>query len=322
MIRFLTRQIPVKGYKGLVYLLGLFYVCCFWVFPVDAQVLTSDDVATSHHVIEHTAHTKPDLLLLKSYQPGQPIQDWLMSEKLDGVRAYWNGKQLMSRNGQVFSAPKWFTADFPPFELDGELWLAHGQFEETVSIVKTYLPDERWKKITYQIFEVPNQAGALLERLQVLKAYLTAFPSPSLRIIEQNTVQNDAQIQKRLSQVLTAGGEGLVLRHPQALYHTGRSSQALKVKLKEDAECVVQGYTAGNGKYQNKVGALQCLLRVDQFSKLSGQDRLIKIGSGLTDQLRQNPPAIGTLVTFQHIGLTDKGSPRFPVFLRVRKDKD
>lgn len=57
------------------------------------------------------------------------ITNWYMSEKLDGIRAYWNGKELLSKNGNKIYAPSWFTKDFPPFELDGELWTKREDFE-------------------------------------------------------------------------------------------------------------------------------------------------------------------------------------------------
>lgn len=41
-----------------------------------------------------------------------------MSEKLDGIRGYWNGKQLLTRSGRVFHPPVWFVADYPPFAID------------------------------------------------------------------------------------------------------------------------------------------------------------------------------------------------------------
>ena len=77
----------------------------------------------------------PDLLLLNKYRPGMDVSGWYMSEKLDGVRAYWDGQQLVSRQGNLFAAPAWFTEKLPPFELDGELWIARGHFEKTLSIV-------------------------------------------------------------------------------------------------------------------------------------------------------------------------------------------
>ena len=76
------------------------------------------------------------VLLLKTWQPAQDVRGWLMSEKLDGVRAYWDGQKLISRGGKIFSAPAWFIKDFPPFALDGELWSKRRDFENIVSIVR------------------------------------------------------------------------------------------------------------------------------------------------------------------------------------------
>jgi len=78
---------------------------------------------------------KPNLLLLKVYKD-QNISGWVMSEKLDGVRAYWDGKHLISRGGKIIHAPKWFTKDYPPFAIDGELWSKRGDFENISSIVR------------------------------------------------------------------------------------------------------------------------------------------------------------------------------------------
>lgn len=307
---------------GLVILLSFL---CFWL-PVHANDLNASDSKLSDTSNVSTQHSKaskfvPDLLLLKEYVAGQNVDGWLMSEKLDGVRAYWNGKQLMSRNGNPFAVPDWFTEDFPPFELDGELWLGRHQFEQTVSIVSTQTAHKGWRGLTFQIFELPNQAGGLLARLNILNIYLKQFPAPYLRIIEQVEVSDDSQLQAELQRVLALNGEGLVVRNPKNLYQTGRSNEALKVKLKQDAECQVKGYTPGKGKYLGKVGALKCEVMDGQFTDLTDpDDRLLKIGSGLSDLERAEPPVIGSVITFQYIGLTQKGLPRFAVFLRVRDD--
>jgi len=269
------------------------------------------------------ASQKPNLMLLKTYQPSQDVTGWLMSEKLDGVRAYWNGKNLISRQGNVYHAPVWFTKGFPPFELDGELWLARGQFQETVSIVRQQSPDDRWKKISYNIFEVPNQKGGLLQRLNVLKTYLQNHPSAYIKIIEQKQIKSNQEVEVELKRILALGGEGLVVRKPLTKYQTGRLSTELKIKQKQDAECIVHSYTKGQGKFTGLVGALVCELIPSQmvrlFPKLNAQQKqLIKVGSGLSDHERSHPPKIGSVITFQYIGLTNKGLPRFPVFLRIR----
>ncbi len=112
-----------------------------------------------------------------------------------------------------------------------------------------------------------------------------------------------------------------MVRNPVSSYETGRSSDALKVKLQQDAECKIKRYTAGKGKYLGKVGALACEIMEGQFMHLTdSKDRLLKIGSGLSDLQRSQPPKIGSVITFQYNGLTQKGLPRFPVFLRVRTD--
>ena len=271
------------------------------------------------------AKEKPQLMLLKTYQPGLVVSGWVMSEKLDGVRAYWDGEKLISRQGTVFTPPLWFIENFPPFELDGELWLGRERFSETTSIVNTVIPDQRWKELTYNIFEVPNQKGGLMKRLAVLQEYLGEHPNKFIRVIPQNKIQSNEQMNFALQRIIDAGGEGLVVRNPKELYQTGRLESALKVKQKQDTECIVKGYTDGKGKYQDKVGALVCELIASQverlFPKLLAEDKLsIKIGSGLSDAQRANPPKIGTMITFQYMGLTKTGLPRFPVFLRERKD--
>jgi len=119
----------------------------------------------------------PQLILLRAYDGSQNIEGWLVSEKLDGIRAYWDGKALWSRSGNRLNAPAWFTANFPPFEIGGELWMKRNAFSQTVSIVQKKQVGNDWRQLTLQVFEVPNQRGGLLERLHVLELYLQRFPA-------------------------------------------------------------------------------------------------------------------------------------------------
>ena len=251
------------------------------------------------------------ILLLKTYDADKDdVIGWLMSEKLDGIRATWNGEQLISKQGNPFHAPDWFIQQLPPFSIDGELWTQRNDFENISSIVRQQQPDSRWQQINYQIFEVPNQPGGLMVRLSVLSEFLAEHSPPFISIIKQTKIKSQSQLEQALQQVTTNGGEGLVVRDPDAPYHTGRSKQALKVKTYQDTECTVIGYKAGNGKYTGQTGSLECQLE-------SGQ--VIFLGSGLTDQQRLNPPPLGSLVTFKYYGLTKNNKPRFPVFLRIRQ---
>ena len=255
---------------------------------------------------------KPDLLLLKTYDDTLHVEGWLMSEKLDGVRAYWDGKRLISRGGHEFQAPSWFTKDFPPFEIDGELWTKRGDFEHISSIVRKQTPHNGWKSITYNIFEVPNQKGGLLSRLDVLNKYLKQYPSSYIRVLKQSTCRDKSHLKAYLKEVEDKGGEGIVVRDGEVPYINKRTSKALKVKSFDDAECEIVGYKDGTGKYKGKVGSFTCRQK-------NGQ--IIHIGSGITDELRKSPPKIGTNITFKYNGLTKNGKPRFPVYLRVRLAK-
>ena len=258
---------------------------------------------------------KPELFLLHAYHKSQDVTNWVMSEKLDGVRAYWNGHQLVSRGGNVFNAPEWFLNNFPPFALDGELWTKRNDFENIVSIVRQGKPDERWSQIYYQVFEVPHQKGGLFERLSVLQIYLESAADfvPNklipIEIVPQFKIKNKPHLNDFFQKIVGQGGEGVVVRNPVEGYQTGRLASALKLKVHQDDDCEVMGYKSGRGKYRGMVGSLKCLLK---------NQKVISIGSGLSDQQRKYPPVIGSIITFKYYGLTGKGLPRFPVFLRER----
>ncbi|SFV74859.1 DNA ligase (ATP) [hydrothermal vent metagenome] len=248
--------------------------------------------------------SKPNLLLLKVYKD-QNISGWVMSEKLDGIRAYWDGKHLMSRGGKIIHAPWWFLQEYPPFAIDGELWSKRGDFENISSIVRDKVPGKKWKEIKHYIFEVPNAKGNLFERLAKVKPYEGKY----IKIIPQKYVKNKQELQQFLKHIEKLGGEGVVVRDPNAPYIAKRTNKALKVKSFLDTECKVVGYTQGKGKYEGLVGALKCQLP---------NGILFKIGSGLSKKERQTPPKIGSIVTFKYKELTKYGKPKFPIFLRTR----
>jgi len=249
--------------------------------------------------------SKPKLLLLKTYKE-QNVTGWVMSEKLDGIRAYWDGKHLISRGGKIIYAPKYFTKDYPPFEIDGELWSKRNDFENISNIVRDKIPSEKWREIKHYIFEVPHMKGNLFERLKKLKPYENRY----IKILPQIEVKSKENLQHFLKEIESKGGEGVVVRDPNTPYIDKRTDKALKVKSFKDMECKVIGYTQGRGKYRELIGALKCRLE-------SGIE--FKIGSGLSNDERKNPPKIGDLITFKYQNFTKYGKPRFPIFLRVRE---
>jgi len=247
---------------------------------------------------------KPDLFLLNKYSTDINITSWYMSEKLDGFRAFWDGEKLISRSGKVFTAPSFFTKEFPKIQLDGELWTKRNDFANISSIINTKSSNSQWSELTYNIFEVPHAEGNLTQRLSSIKE------SSYLKIVKQIKIKNSKYLDIFLKSIENELGEGVVIRDASLNYYTGRKNKALKVKSYIDEECIVIGYNQGQGKYENILGSIECTM---------DNNKTIKIGTGFTKIQRKNPPKIGTKITFKYYGLTSKGNPRFPVFLKIRQ---
>ena len=253
-----------------------------------------------------------ELLRLSEFKD-QNVSGWLASEKLDGVRAYWDGENLLSRQGKKLNAPQSFTKNFPKFALDGELYAKELKFEEIQATVMDKLPDEKaWGRLKFHVFDVPEASGGLLDRLEVLAKFLKNERNQNLIIIKQIKMRDNAQFLKFTKDIIAKGGEGAVVREPNAAYDRGRSQNVLKYKKFNDAECVVVAHKVGQGKFSGLLGSVVC-------ENLSNKKRF-KIGSGFSDKERANPPKIGSVITYKYQNLTAKGLPRFPVFLRVRED--
>lgn len=236
---------------------------------------------------------------------------YLVSEKYDGVRALWDGKALRSRAGNVIAAPAWFIVRLPKQSLDGELWIGRGQFENLSGAVRKTTPvDEEWRQIKYMIFELPDAPGTFAERYEQIKQIVAATNFPQLVAVEQFRLPDNAALKRKLAEVVGGGGEGLMLHRADALYVTGRNDALLKLKPLNDAEATVIGYVPGKGKYEGKMGAL----RVEM-----ADGKRFQIGTGFTDAVRANPPAIGAVITFTYRGLTKNGLPRFASYLRIRE---
>jgi len=253
-----------------------------------------------------------DVLLAQVYQRGIDVRQFLVSEKFDGVRAVWDGKILHTRTGRVIAAPAWFTQGFPATPLDGELWLARGKFDALSGAVRKNVPiDEEWRGISYLVFELPNASGTFQVRAQRIVEIVKQANIPHLKAVTQFRVKDEATLNARLKQVVALGGEGLMLHQADAQYVTGRSDALLKLKLQNDAEATVVAHTPGRGKYTGKLGAL--VVETPEGIRF-------KLGTGLSDAQRENPPKIGSLVTYTYRDKTASGKPRFASFLRVRQE--
>jgi len=260
---------------------------------------------------EGAGDSGPPLLLAESWDNATDLSDWWMSEKLDGVRAYWDGKQFLSRQGNLYHAPDWFIEGLPSVPLDGELWIDRKKFQRTVSIVRRQDKNDLWKEVRFLIFDAPAASGVFEDRLGFLK---DALAKGAAKFAQQHTherCKNLEALRAELKRIKTLGGEGLMLRQPASKYVAGRSSTLLKVKTFHDAEAVVVGHQAGAGRHQGRMGALLVKLP-------DGTD--FAIGTGFSDREREQPPGIGATVTFRYQELSEAGVPRFPSWVGVRHD--
>ncbi len=258
-----------------------------------------------------TEASVPALMLAKSYQPGLRLADYMISEKLDGVRAYWDGYRLLTRQGHPVPAPDWFTAALPPVPLEGELWIERGQFDRVSGIVRQREPDESWHAVRFMLFDLPAYPAIFRDRYQQLQTLVSQIDRAHVQLVEHGFLTDEAMLQTQLRRVIRAGGEGLMLRRADALYEAGRSAALLKLKPWEDAEAVVVGHLSGKGKYEGMLGALLVELP---------DGRRLRLGSGFSDAQRRDPPPLGALISYRHNGLTGNGLPRFARFLRIRAD--
>lgn len=254
----------------------------------------------------------PPLQLAAEHAPHHNPADYLVSEKLDGVRAYWNGHQLISRGGHVFAAPDWFVAGFPATPLDGELWLGRGRFDALSAAVRRLEPVAReWRAIRFMVFDLPASTLPFEGRLAALQALFREVNTPYLHLLEQHRVADAAALAARLDKVTAEGGEGLMLRHRRGRYVPGRNQELLKLKHFQDAEATVLAVLPGQGKYAGMMGAL--LVETPD-------GRRFKLGTGFSDDERSHPPLPGVVVTYRYRGETTTGLPRFASFWRIRDD--
>jgi DNA ligase-1 len=252
----------------------------------------------------------PALWLANPYLGNENLTDYWVSEKYDGIRGYWDGHQLFSRSGKSLNPPVWFTQAWPTQAFEGELWAGRGQFEQAASVVQQkQASDEAWRAMRFMVFDIPTPRQTFTERMGLYQGLVKQVGKPWVQSVAHKHVESHPALKNLLHQTVQAGGEGLVLHLGSSLYQSGRNSDVLKAKLELDAEAKVVGHEPGQGKHAQRTGALWVE---------TPQGLRFKLGTGLTDAQRENPPAVGQWVTYRYRGLTDKGVPRFASFERIR----
>jgi DNA ligase-1 len=238
---------------------------------------------------------------------------YALSEKLDGVRALWDGKKLRFRSGREIAAPAWFLAALPPQALDGELWMGRGSFDRLSAAVRKAQPvDEEWRAVRYMVFDAPATGLTFRQRYQRAQDLVSGTEANWLLVVAQAKVADAHEVPDRLQGVVAQGGEGLVLHHWDALWQPGRSKAVRKLKPQPDEEGRVIALVPGKGQFKGQMGGL--LLETPDKKRFT-------LGTGFSQADRRTPPPVGSWVTYRYRDRTPQGIPRFASFLRVRGEE-
>jgi len=222
---------------------------------------------------------------------GQPIKGWLLSEKLDGIRAYWTGSELLTKTGKPIICPVSITANLPAFPLEGELWAGRGGFQRVLSAFKSGISGD-WSGIDFVAFDAPSAQVIASTRMKVTQII------PSVKAVSQTVITDKRHMKRLVKEILANGGEGAILRNPASLYTAGRSDDCAKVKPVLCDEATFTGKTVTTAK---------------------GKTSLVCEYQGATFSLHTSTPATkGQLVTFEYYGMTDGGKPRHAQFIAIR----
>ena len=254
----------------------------------------------------------PQVQLATRFLESTHAEDYLVSEKYDGIRAIWTGEALMTRQGNPIHAPDWFTDKLPTVWLDGELWSKRNDFEFVMSTVRKNIPvDSEWRNIHYMIFDAPDAEKTMTfaERSQRYTQLILDLDLPHVIPVKQFTVSSNQELHRVLDDYVKKGAEGLILHRKLARFESGRTDNLLKLKPHMDAEAKVIKILNGSGKYDGMMGSIL----VEMPSGIR-----FKIGSGFSDEERRTPPKLGEYVTYKYHGFTERGIPRFASFLRIR----
>jgi DNA ligase-1 len=252
----------------------------------------------------------PPLLLAGSWDFVTDPTGWWLSEKLDGVRAFWDGKQFWSRLGNLFHAPDWFVQGLPDTPLDGELWLGRKKFQRTVGIVRRQDKSDHWKEIRYVVFDAPKLEKGFEQRLELVREIVETNKPAYALAHEHERCKGLDHLRKELARLEALGGEGLMMRKAGSRYESGRSATLLKVKSFFDAEARVLKHLEGAGRHKGRLGAL--------FVEMA-DGTTFSVGTGFSDAERENPPPVGSLITYRYQELSEAGVPRFPSYVAVRE---
>lgn len=218
---------------------------------------------------------------------------WFMSEKFDGWRVCWDGRRLVCEN-MTLNPPDWFVDGLPKnIPLDAEIWGGYHSFESVGRTLRSPVASHTdWRGLSLRVIDVYRGCDFFKDtHPELARTPMGGFAA----VIPQTICESARHLDSLLAEIVSRGGEGVVLRHPYSIYEAIDSPSLRKVKPAHDAEGVVVGHREGK------------------------QSLRLRLDSGGEFFLAANVPVkVGERITFRHFGFFESGKPREPRFLRVR----
>ena len=282
-------------------------------------------------------------MLAKKYPESHHEQYYYIQEKLDGNRciAYFDYDEqqwkFQSRSGKPLKVNfdmSWvdnlledFGNEYPTF--DGEIMtLGHAgsrDFNRTSGAINGKYTNK--SDLHYYIYDIVADKLKYKHRKEILDAYAklgTGVQCSILPVLDfvpvyPNTDYN-WKLDEWLDKITDKGGEGIMLRDPEAYYQHKRTDALLKYKKLQTMDLRIVGWNEGKGKYEGAIGSFIC----------ENDEGTIRVNvAGISDMIRWSDPEawIGKIIEVAYFDysvskLNNHISLRFPRMKKVRNDKN
>jgi DNA ligase 1 len=221
----------------------------------------------------------------------------------------------------ISKALKPFFEEHPDWIIDGEIYSHDEKFEKIISLVKKSKPTqedliESEKLVKLWIFDgtMENEEWNFVNRFNLIKEEVKKLSDIKyLKFVENEEVNNHAEVQEAHDKYVAEGYEGVMVRIPNSMYENKRSKYLLKYKEFMDEEFVIKEVVEGSG---NRSGMAGKLIVIDKNGNEFGAG--IKGGEDYYKELlEKKDELVGKLATIRYQNLSEDGIPRFPVAINI-----
>jgi DNA ligase-1 len=265
---------------------------------------------------------------------------YAIQPKLDGMRALvftqngsgsGSGVKIISRLGNSIDTVPHINAEIEKlgilnngsYYLDGELYTTEYPFEDLVGLLKSEtINEDKAEKLrhvkfyAFDLFDLKRPKLTFIERFKILQGLFNKNPSTMVLVETKiGKVLSDDIANKVRDRYLKRGYEGVMFRNLKSVYAINkRSSDLIKHKKTLDSEFEIVNFEEGKGRDIGTPIFILKTMKGDQFKA-----RPTGTIESRRKMFEQANKLIGLLATVEYQELSQKGVPRFPVLVRIRK---